>query len=98
MERINGYTLQERKGLSAEKLIYKDDISAYRDFLQEVYNNPRVPMQAQVRVVHKNGDIIWLEGSMVNMLDNESVKAIIINYRDVSEKTFVRAKANQGSN
>jgi len=86
VQRINGYTLEERDNLSAEGLIYTEDIPAYRNFLRKVYENPRVPMQGQFRMVHKNGHIIWTEGSMVNMLHNESVKAIIVNYRDVSER------------
>jgi len=84
VQRINGYSLEEREDRDVEGLIYCEDIPAFRDFLQKVYDNPGVPMQSQFRMVHKAGHVIWTEGSMVNMLHNPGVKAIIVNYRDVS--------------
>jgi PAS domain S-box-containing protein len=92
VHRINGYSFEERDGRSAEELIYHEDLPAYRDFLQQAYDNPGVPMQGQFRMINKEGQVIWLEGSMINMLNNESVKAIVINYRDVTEKHLYEQK------
>jgi PAS domain S-box-containing protein len=89
VERIHGFSFEDRqvaRSLSADALIYEEDKIGYNDFLQEVYNNPGVPMQSQVRMVHKDGKVIWTEGSMVNMLNNENVRSIIINYRDITER------------
>lgn len=86
VQRINGYTLEERADLAADELIYSQDIPAYREFLEKVYNNPGIPMQGQFRMLHKDGHVIWTEGSMVNMLDNASVRGVIVNYRDITER------------
>lgn len=86
VQRINGYTLEERADLAADELIYSQDKPAYREFLEKIYNNPGIPMQGQFRMIHKDGHVIWTEGSMVNMLNNDSVRGVIVNYRDITER------------
>jgi signal transduction histidine kinase len=43
-------------------------------------------VQCVGRARHKNGAYIWIEGTIRNMLSNESVRGIIFNYRDISER------------
>jgi light-regulated signal transduction histidine kinase (bacteriophytochrome) len=38
------------------------------------------------RVLHKNGYFIWIEGTATNLLEEESVKAIIVNFHDVNQR------------
>ena len=34
----------------------------------------------------KNGQYIWLEGVVTNLLQNPAVKAYVANYRDITER------------
>jgi signal transduction histidine kinase len=43
-------------------------------------------LPAVARVQHRDGHYIWAEGVITNMLDNESVRGIVANYRDVTER------------
>jgi PAS domain S-box-containing protein len=86
VDRINGFSVEERLGKPAGMLLHPYDKPAYVEFLNKVYNSPGEPMQCQFRIQHRKGHYIWVEGSMVNMLNNESVKAIIVNYHDITER------------
>jgi PAS domain S-box-containing protein len=86
VDRINGFSVEERLGKPAGMLLHPSDKSAYAEFLNKVYNTPGEPLQCQFRIQHKDGHYIWVEGSMVNMLHNESVKAVIVNYHDITER------------
>ena len=89
VERINGYSFEERDDKSAEALIYHPDKPAFKEFLRKVYNAPGIPLQSQFRMLHKDGHVMWIEGSMINMLRNNSIKGIIVNYRDVTTQKKV---------
>jgi PAS domain S-box-containing protein len=61
-----------------------------RPGIERVYNDarmqPGVPLPAVARVQHRDGHYIWAEGVITNMLDNVSVRGIVANYRDVTER------------
>jgi PAS domain S-box-containing protein len=84
--RIHGYAFEDRVTKKADEFIYEDDKAAYNDFLDKAYENPGISMQNQFRMKHKHGHIIWTEGNMINMLHDESVKAVIVNFRDITER------------
>jgi PAS domain S-box-containing protein len=39
-----------------------------------------------MRVRQSRGNYIWMEGAVTNLLDDEAVAAVVVNYRDVSER------------
>jgi PAS domain S-box-containing protein len=84
--RIHGYAIENRVTKMADEFIYEDDKAAYNDFLNKIYENPGVSIQNQFRIKHKCGQIIWTEGNMINMLQDESVKAVIVSFRDITER------------
>lgn len=84
--RITGYTQEETVGVASFSFIHPDEVTAFRQFLQEVINSPGVPLQSMFRIIHKNGHTVWLEGTLVNMLHNESINGIVVNYGDVTER------------
>jgi PAS domain S-box-containing protein len=53
--------------------------------MKEILANPGKPFQISLRMRHKLGHYIWLEGMMTNMLHDESINAIVANMRDVTE-------------
>lgn len=61
-----------------------------RPTIQHVYDDarqkPGIPLPAVARVQHRDGHYIWAEGVITNMLDNESVRGIVANYRDVTQR------------
>ena len=66
--------------------VHPDDTSICHNLLAEAHAHPGQQFHEQFRLRNKSGDYIWVEGSMVNLLSNPSVKAFILNYRDITER------------
>lgn len=85
-ERILGYNNEETESKSIFEFIHPDDFERLRDFYDECYKLPGIPMQNQFRVMHKEGHVIWVEGTVLNLLGDGNIEAFIVNYRDITER------------
>ena len=87
--RLLGYDLAEFVGRNAMELIHPDDRSAVLLRLEEVTTQPRRRVEVSARVQHKNGQWRHLEGVLTNLLDDPSIRAIVNNYRDVTDRRLL---------
>ena len=85
-ERITGWTSEERARVGYIELTHPDDRKRMETTLKEILANPEKPIAVMYRTAHKDGHYIWLEGFMTNMLHDESIKAVVANLRDVTER------------
>ena len=60
--------------------------SAIEVHFLECIAEPGREVHAEVRVQHRDGGWRWLDGSAVNQLDDPAVQAVVLNYRDVTER------------
>ncbi len=84
--RIGGYTSEEIKDETIFEFIHPDDVPRSVELFKRAQALPGVPLNGQYRSLHKDGSYIWIEGTITNLLRNESVKAYIINYHDITER------------
>lgn len=82
----SNFSLEELKGRTIFDLVHPDDISHFKLFFNRSLSLPGVSIDSQCRIRHKDGHYIWIEGSINNLLHNESVKAIIGIFHNVSER------------
>ncbi|WP_281321782.1 PAS domain S-box protein [Flavobacterium aestivum] len=85
-ENISGYSFNEVKFKSVFNFMHPDEFAKEQAFFNEAYNSPGVPMQNQFRIIHKDGHVIWTEGTVTNLLQNENIGAFILNYRDITNR------------
>ena len=83
---VLGHVTNEMLGVRLTDLVHPDDREALGEKLQEVIHNPGREITAQYRTRHKDGSWRWVEGAAKNLLDNPSVQAIVVNYRDITER------------
>jgi PAS domain S-box-containing protein len=91
-EKITGYTQEERAALDAKDLLHPDDIAILAEEYPKLFAHPEKPISFHYRLKHKHGHYIWLEGSLKNLLDDPTINAIVVNFRDVSERKFQEEK------
>src|SRR5262245_40230684 len=84
--RALGYTLEERVGRSGFELIHPDDLERARATFADVLRQPGVPIEAECRVRHKNGEYCDFAVVAVSRLDDPDVNAVVVNYRDITER------------
>lgn len=84
--RVTGWTDAEILGTSRFDSIHPDDKALVQEQLSAVLSDSNKPVRVVFRNMHKNGNYDWVEGVMMNMLDNEYVQGIVFNYRDINER------------
>jgi len=86
-----GYEAAEFIGRNALALVHPDDLPYVNSILEHVVQEPSTQSSCLLRLQHKNGSWRWIEAAPRNLLAEPSVQAVVINYRDVTER--VRAEA-----
>ncbi|HEX5483841.1 MAG TPA: PAS domain S-box protein, partial [Terriglobia bacterium] len=92
---IFGYQLEERVGKSVFELIHRGDIQEILPLFKKLVQSPFSSVTTQVRYRHKNGSWRWIEALGTNLLEDPSVKAVVINYRDVTERMQLQEQLYQ---
>lgn len=90
--RITGWSNEEIKNAPGTKNIHPDDFEKAQHIVMELFAHPGKPVNVSFRNLHKNGYYLWIEGTAVNLLDEEDVKAIVFNFRDVTERIEAEQK------
>jgi PAS domain S-box-containing protein len=84
--RIEGYTPEEIVGMQGRSRAHPDDVPVLVRAFERAIASPGEPIPIIWRQLHKNGQYIWLEGVSTNLLDDPSVRAIVTNYRDITDR------------
>lgn len=93
--RITGWTEQELAVKKSLEDVHPDDREVLVQALQTAVSDLSKPMAFQFRARHKQGHFMWLEGIMTNMLKDESVGAIVLNFRDITERKTSEAQIRE---
>ena len=81
-----GYEDHELIGRSLYEFIHPREIDATRRSFSGILSGELHEAHGELRFRHKDGRWIWLEGFSQNLLHEPSVAAIVLNYRDVSQR------------
>lgn len=84
--RILRFIEAELVGSSFESLVHPMDVEFARRMRAELLGEPGQPRDFELRFRTAEGDWIWVEATGRNLLHNEDVAAIVINYRDVTDR------------
>lgn len=86
VERMTGISLDERRTYSGASLTHPDDTRAVEEIIQKVKTSPGKPIPFKIRLLHKKGHYIWIEGFLTNLLEEETVQAVVANYLDITDR------------
>ena len=92
LEKLTGFTLEEMKGKPSVVIMHPDHKEESRSALEWILSNPGVPFARTNRFQNKDGNYIWVEGTVINLLHDENVQAIVSNYHDVTERKTAEEK------
>ena len=90
--KVLGYSAEECLNLSAFTITHPYSLANILEKINQVLLVPGKSFYTQQRLKHKNGKWIWCEGKVTNMMHLKSVNAIVINFRDISEKKKAEEK------
>ncbi|HSB71111.1 MAG TPA: PAS domain S-box protein [Candidatus Methylomirabilis sp.] len=84
--RLLGYAAEDLVGRSALDIVHPDDLEEATARTLEALRNPGTHIQCEVRIRHRDGSWKWIEAVVSNLLAEPSVRALVKNYRDITER------------
>ncbi len=86
LSKILGYTKEEFKKLSVSDITYKDDIDDDKVLKKELLEEHKNSYHIEKRYIHKNGDIVWVNLSVVVLKDEAGSPLYFLKIiRDISQ-------------
>jgi len=85
-QRLLGYSEGELMRTSFLGYIHPRDRQATREIFSDLAATANREAHAELRFLHKNGTWIWLEAFGQNLLHDSSVRAVVVNYRDITQR------------
>jgi PAS domain S-box-containing protein len=91
LTRILGYAPGEFVGQSAFDLVYPEDQEKARAGFKDCLLQPARLVETIVRCRHKDGTLRHVEAVALNRLEEPSVRAVVVNFRDITERKRAEA-------
>lgn len=90
--RITGWANEEFEKTNAAEYIHPDDLEGLKSTMAKAMENAGENIPLEIRVRHKNGNYIWMEGVIKNMIHDPAIGGIITNMRDITERKNAEEK------
>ena len=92
IERIIGYTADEFLVMEPWVLADPDELPEMKSKMEDLMAHPGKNISFIHRMRHRDGRWIWIENSITNLLDDESVCAVVANFYNVTERVILEQK------
>ena len=86
IERITGFSPEETINQHVFNIVYHEDLEKAKLLRAGFTEDPGVLKPVSLRFKKKDGGFVWLEGTLINLLHDDNVKAIVGNFHDVTER------------
>jgi diguanylate cyclase (GGDEF)-like protein/PAS domain S-box-containing protein len=90
VERVLGFKPKARIGAKGFELVHPDDVKLLTDSFNTLAGDANSPtIKAEMRLRHKDGSWRTLEAVGSNLVHDNVIEAVIVNYRDITERKRV---------
>jgi len=93
--KVMGYSFEELRKKKAFDFFFPDDLPGFLEKRNAVLQVSGGSFYFQLRMQHKYGHYISCEGTITNMLHDPAIHAIIINFRDITERALAAEKLSK---
>jgi len=90
--RISDFLIDELIGKSFKEMIHPEDVDIFSEVIEAVINEPGLQIKKEYRSLHKNKRWIYVESIFSNHLSNPSIRGIVVNTRDISDRKMAELK------
>jgi PAS domain S-box-containing protein len=97
-ERLLGYSREELISQQRMDLFHPDDVEGVKRIFNETVQHPNSVRTLQHRFRKKDHTYVWLEGVYHNLLHEPSVRAVVLNFRDITERKWAESALEASEN
>lgn len=83
---IMGYYPEELLGKEDIENVHPLDTERFRQLLKDLKSFPEKELVLQYRYFNKDGDVIWMEVTGKNLLNDDVIRGFVLNSSDISEQ------------
>src|SRR5207248_1300344 len=91
-DRVIGYSLEEFVGRRLFDMIHPDDVERTIKLLNELLRHRGQAVHIECRIQNRGGLWRWMEGAAKNLLNEPGVRALVVNYRDITDRKTAEAE------
>ncbi len=84
--RVLGYQAEEFAAHDELEIVHPGDRERLQALFATLVREPGSRITAEARIRHRDGSWRWVEAVAVNLLEEPSVGAVAVNYRDITER------------
>jgi PAS domain S-box-containing protein len=92
VERVLGYTSEELTMQSLIEHVHLDYRQHATDAWNRLLQDPDYVSATEAMLQHKDGSWRWIESTARNLLHEPSVQAVVVNFRDITERKRAQAE------
>ncbi len=92
LERVLGYTMADLQGREVMDLMHPEFREIAMKARAELLRTPGKVSVDEAKVWHKDGSWRWIELTRSNLLHEPSVRAVVFNFRDITERKQAEAE------
>ena len=92
MERVLGHTLEDLRGREVMEFVHPEFKEQALRLRAELLEHPGKVSIDECKVLHKDGSWRWIELTRKNLLHEPSVRAVVFNFRDITERKQAEAE------
>ena len=92
IERLLGYKPEELLGREVMDLMHPDSLDYALQLREDLLRSPGKVSVDEGKLVHKDGSWRWIDNTRSNLLHEPSVGAVVMNFRDISERKAAEAE------
>lgn len=86
IQRTLGYPQDGYVGRNIFELMHPDDLGWVSELFAKLVQEPGSSRQGIFRLQHASSTWRWMEATATNLLNEPSVQAVVVNYRDITER------------
>ena len=95
MERVLGFNLEDLRGREVMEFIHPEFREMALQLRDELLRAPGKVSVDECKVSHKDGSWRWIELTRKNLLHEPSVRAVVFNFRDITERKQAEAERSR---
>src|SRR6266704_1355436 len=93
--RVTGLTAEDLVVMDVVAYVHPDELEYTRQLLNDLLGHPGEVITVEYRLRHKDGSWRWMEGTATNLLHDLVIGAIVVNFRDITERKQIEEERAQ---